>query len=41
MILGVLIILPLIFSLLLFALPETEKNKIIALTVSLVEINGG
>ncbi len=36
MILGVLIILPLIFSLLLFALPETEKNKIIALTVSLV-----
>ena len=36
MLLGVLIILPLIFSLLLFALPETEKNKIIALTVSMI-----
>ena len=36
MLLGILITLPLIFSLLLFALPETEKNKLIALIVSLV-----
>lgn len=36
MLLGALIKLPLLFSLLLFVLPETDKNKIIALAVSLV-----
>lgn len=33
---GILITVPLIFSLLLFAMPESGKNKIIALTASLI-----
>ena len=36
MLLGVLVIVPLIFSLLLFALPDSEKNKLIALSASLI-----
>jgi len=36
MLLGVLITLPLIFSLLLFALPDTGRNKVIALSASLL-----
>lgn len=35
MLLGVLIIVPLIFSLLLFALPDTDKNRVVALSASL------